>query len=243
MGCAGRGSSQAVVETKHLAAPTVLPHVTAEMNTPGFWIGRLSAPDEVIFSADQIREFNRDVRTRLRLTKDIASFPAEFDGPELRAILQRELDGFRRQTLYDDAGRKADAPFYAPVEEGMQLSAIDARVDVRFALITRNADQRLLPTAEGLYAEPGDIDFDQIQNSALDIGTPVAILHGTTDRQWYYVMGPSSDGWIEADKLAFCSQDELRNILSRPFVTVVRAKGNVYLDPELTQYYGFIRMG
>ena len=175
-GCVRQVPSHVAHERKYLAAPTVLPHVTAEMNTPGFWIDRLSDPDEVILSADQIREFNRDIRTRLRLTKDIASFPAEYDGPDLRAILQRELDSFRRRTLYDADNRKADASFYAPLEEGMQLSAIDARADVRFALITRNADQRLLPTAEGLYAEPGDIDFDQIQNSALDIGTPVAIL-------------------------------------------------------------------
>jgi hypothetical protein len=242
-GCARQTLPQAVQEQRHLAAPTVLPHVTVEMNAAGFWIGRLAEPDEMILSEDQIRQFNCDIRTRLRLTKDIASFPAEFDGPNLRAILQRQLDGFRRRTLYDPSGRKADTSFYAPIEENVQLPSIDSRVNVRFALVTRNADQRLLPTAEGLYAEPGDIDFDQIQNSALDVGMPVAVLHETADGQWYYVTGPSSDGWIETEKLAFCSQDELRTIMSRPYVTVVRAKGNVFLDSRLTQYYGFIRMG
>lgn len=227
----------------YLAAPTVLPHVTAEMNTPGFWIGRLAEPDRVVLSEGEIRELNSDTRTRLRLTQDIAGFPAEFDGQELRAILQRELDGFRNMTLYGADGRQADTSLYASIEDNMSLESIGSGVEVGFGFVVRNADQRLLPTSDGLYAEPGDIDFDQVQNSALDIGTPVAILHASADGRWHYAMSPSSDGWIETEKLASCSQEQLRDTMDRPFVTVVRAKGNVYLDAKLTQYHGFVRMG
>jgi len=241
--CGGCGSPQSLQERRYLAAPTVLPHVTAEMNTPGFWIGRLAEPDKVILSEDEIREFNRDIQTRLRLTKDIGGFPAEFGGPELRTILQRELDGFRHMILYGADGRQVDTSLYASIEDNMRLESIGSGVEVRFGFAVCNADQRLLPTADGLYAEAGDIDFDQVQNNALDIGTPVAILHTSADQRWYYVMGPSSDGWIETEKLALCSQERLQDIMDRPFVTVVRAKGNVYLDERLTQYYGFVRMG
>ncbi len=241
--CGGCGSPHAVQEKKYLAAPTVLPHVTAEMNTPGFWIGRLAEPDKVILSEDEIRELNSDIRTRLRLTTDIARFPQEFDGQELRAILQRELDGFRKVTLYGVDTCEVGESFYASIEDNMRLESIGSGVEVRFGFVVRNADQRLLPTAEGLYAEAGDIDFDQVQNNALDIGTPVAILHTSADGRWRYVMGPSSDGWVETEKLALCSQEQLRDIMDRPFVTVVRAKGNVYLDAKLTRYYGFVRMG
>ena len=243
MGLAGCASSAGPKARKYLVAPTVLPGVEAEMQTVGFWIGRLSEPDRVILSEEEIRELNDDIRTRLRLTKDISEFPQEFDGPELRAILQCELDSFRSRTLYGGDGRKVDASFYTSVEESMRPASIASRIHVRFALVVCNADQRLLPTAEGLYAEAGDIDFDEVQNSALDIGTPVAILHASADGRWHYVMGPSSDGWIEAKKLALCSQERLRDMMSRPFVTVVRAKGNVYLDAKRTQYYGFVRMG
>lgn len=242
-GCGGCGPSQAVHEMKYLAAPTVLPHVTAEMNTPGFWIGRLAEPDEVILSEDEIREFNRDIQTRLRLTKDIARFPQEFDGPELRAILQRELDGLRSMALYGADSRQVTTSFYASVEDNMHVESIGSAVEVRFGFVVCNADQRLLPASEGLHAEAGDIDFDQVQNNALDIGTPVAILHTSADGRWHYAMGPSSDGWIEIEKLALCSQEQLREIMDRPFVTVVRAKGDVYRDEKLTQYCGFVRMG
>jgi len=241
--CGGCGSPQAVHKGEYLAAPTVLPHVTAEMNTSGFWIGRLAEPDKVILSEDEIRELNDDIRTRLRMTKDIAKFPQEFDGQELRAILQRELDGFQGMTLYGADSREVGESFYASIEDNMRLESIGSGVEVRFGFVVCNADQRLLPTSEGLYAEAGDVDFDQVQNSALDIGTPVAILHASADGRWHYAMGPSSDGWIETEKLALCSQEQLRDIMGRPFVTVVRAKGNVYLDAKLTQYHGFVRMG
>ncbi len=243
MGLAGCASSAGPQARKYLVAPTVLPGVEAEMQTPGFWIGRLAEPDRVILSEEEIRELNDDIRTRLRLTKDIAKFAQEFDGPELRAVLQRELDSFRSRTIYAGDGRKVDASFYASVEESMRLASIASRIQVRFALVVCNADQRLLPIAEGLYAEAGDVDFDEVQNSALDIGTPVAILHASADRRWFYAMGPSSDGWIEAEKLALCSQERLRDMMSRPFVTVVRTKGDIYLDAKLTRHYGFVRMG
>jgi len=56
-------------------------------------------------------------------------------------------------------------------------------------------------------------------------------------------MGPSSDGWICPAHVALCSKEQLGDIMNRPFVSIVCAKGNVYLDRARTQYYGFARMG
>jgi len=239
----GCRTPQVVKERKYLVAPTVLPGVRPEMNTPGFWIGRLSDPDKIILGENAIRKLNQDIQTRLRLTKDMVGFPGEFEGRDLHVALQRGLSGFRNRTLYAMDGRKAGESFYASIEENLSLDSIDAIIDVRFGWVVCNADQRLLPTSESLYAEAGDIDFDEVQNNALDIGTPVAILHESADRQWSYVMGPSSDGWVKTANVGLCSKEQLEDVMSRPFVTIVRAKGNVYLDEELTQYYGFVRMG
>jgi len=228
---------------RYIAAPTALPRVEPEMNTAGFWIGRLDQPDRIILDAPRIEEFNRDVRDRLGLTKDIAAFPETFDGNDLRAILHRDLRDLQRRTLYAADGHEAGPPFYDPVQTNMQLDSVDPTIDVTFAMVIRNADQRWLPTGQALYAVAGDIDFDEIQNNALDLGTPVAILHRSDDGGWCYAMGPSSDGWIRADHLAICPKKQLTELLARPFATVVRAKGNLYLDRALTQYHGFVRMG
>ncbi len=228
---------------KYLVAPTVLPNVRPEMNTSGFWIGRLSQPDKVILDADEIEAFNRDIQTRLGLTKDIAKFPEIYEGDTLRKVLQAELKRFQDRPLYGANGHHASRSFYTSIEKNMSLASIDSKIDVTFALVVRNADQRLLPSTEPLYAMAGDIDFDEVQNNALDLGTPVAILHRSADRQWCYTMGPSSDGWIRPEFLAVCSKGQLNDIVSRELVTIVRAKGNIYLDKALTQYHGFVRMG
>lgn len=213
------------------------------MNAAGFWIGRLVTPDRIVLDAEGIEELNRDIRDRLGLAKDIAAFPETFDGNDLRTILYRDLKDLQRRTLYGADGHEAGSSFYGPVQVNMQIDSVGPIVDVTFAMVIRNADQRLLPTGQALYGVAGDIDFDEIQNNALDLGAPVAILHRSADGHWCYTMGPSSDGWIRADHLAMCSTKRLNKILARPFATVVRAKGNVYLDRALTQYHGFVRMG
>ena len=243
VGFGGCRASGPVTEKRYLVAPTVLPGVRSEMKTAGFWIGQLAQPDEVILDVDGIRALNRDIRDRLKLTKDIATFPERYNGDELRAALQRELDGFRTATRYGADGRALTSSYYASIEAVMDQAMIDTVVDVGFGFVVDNADQRLLPTAAGLYAQAGDIDFDEVQNNALDIGTPVAIVHTSADDRWFYTMGPSSDGWIAAEQIALCSHEQLRDVVTRPFVTVIRAKGNVYLDEDRTLYYGFVRMG
>ena len=45
----------------------------------------------------------------------------------------------------------------------------------RCGFIVHFADQRLAPTTAGKYKIPGDLDFDDLQNSGLDAGTPVAV--------------------------------------------------------------------
>ena len=243
MSTGGCAPAKVATERKHFVARTVLSDVRPEMKTAGFWIGRMSEPDKIILDEDGIRRLNEDIQTRLQLTKNIIEFPGEFDGNDVRMMLQQELESFRNTTLYDAEGREVDDSFYVSINDNMQVAAIAPTVAVRFGCVVHNADQRRLPTGQRLYAELGEIDFDEVQNNALDIGTPVAILHESADQQWLYVAGPSSDGWVEAEDVALCARDRLRGMAGRAFVTIVRAKGSIYLDKERTQYHGFVRMG
>ena len=60
----------------------------------------------------------------------------------------------------------------------------------RYGLVVHYASQRFLP------------NFDPLQNSALDAGTPAAVVHTSADGRWYYVMTSISDGWVEAKNIA-----------------------------------------
>ncbi len=238
-GCACR-------EKLYHASPSQLPHTTRSMKTAGFWIGRHPCPDETIFSAEQIADVNAHIRNDLKLTKDIAGFPASVPGEELRTSLEDQLARLRERPLLMGNGRKAAEQFYGPLQRNMNLRSISCDVDVRYGLVLRFADQRLLPTARSLYAIAGDIDFDELQNSALDLGTAVAVLHESAGGKWYYVQSDLSAGWVEADHVVLCSLEQLRDYLTRrdsSFVVATRAKTDVFLDESLTEFHEYIRMG
>ena len=118
--------------------------------------------------------------------------------------------------------------------------------------ITHYADQRFEPTSKPRYEKPGDVDFDEQQNSALDVGTPVAILEYSHDKQWINVASESSRGWVQADKIEkgdrhlcplFSEEMEKGTEVSVPFFVVIRPKADIYLDTQLTKYYDHVQMG
>jgi len=233
-----------MTEKIYWIAPTALPSVRPEMRTPGFWIGRLAEPDRIILDSQEIRALNQDIQERLYLTKDIAGLPEAFEGQEILSDIKHWLFRFRdSRRYYRDDGHPARPGFYTDLEQKMNLPAIQPRMTLKWGLVTTHTDQRLLPTRTPLYREAGDIYFDRLQNNGLDIGTPVAVLHQSADDQWFWVMGPTSDGWVKADHVALCLRETLEDIKKAAFVTVIRDNASLYHDRTLTQYAGFARMG
>lgn len=115
---------------------------------------------------------------------------------------------------------------------------------VRYGFITHFADERVEPTAATRYKIPGDIDFDELQNSGLDPGTPVAVKRTSRDGKWLEVESQLSCGWVRADRVVFCSFDEFQEFLyPLSFVVVTRAKADLFLNQSMTEFYDYVRMG
>jgi len=222
-------------------APTLIPHTERNMKTAGFWISRHPTPDKIIFSSDEIVRFNARIEKELKLTRNIIGLTTVLS-EELKSSLEKPLKDFSKG-FYLKAGRPG-SEFFDRIKTRMNLAAVPAEIKTQFGLIVRFADQRFFPTEEGLYAQSMDFDFDELQNSDLDIGTPVAIMHQSQDGDWLYVESPLSAGWVRADKVAVCNLEELKNFLSSPsFVVVTRAKADIYLDSQMTSHYDYVRMG
>lgn len=231
-------------ERLYYAAPTLLPETERNMKSPGFWISRHPFPDKIIFNHEEIESLNFYIENELKLTKDITKLNSRFPGEELISSLEDTLNLFYKKELYLKHGSKVKPIFYQRIKKNMNLNGIPSKIRVQLGLIVYYAHQRVFPTKKGLYAKPKDIDFDELQNSALDIGTPLAILHKSLDDKWYYVIGPLSSGWVEVEKVALCKLKELKDFLNKsPFIVVTKAKGEIFLNPSLTEYYDYVRMG
>jgi hypothetical protein len=226
------------------SAPAVLPRTERMMKSPGFWIARLPAADDILLDAEGIFRFNETLVNELKLTKDLTKLGPVCSGEELKGELLDALKTIQKSVRFDKNGFRVRGSYFKRQKNNMGLAAIAPRVTVRYGFIFRYADQRILPTDDILTAEPGDIEFDELQNSSLDIATPVAVVHESKDGAWVYAHTASSSGWVKKSCVVFCAKEEFKKFIeTKPFARVINAKADIYFDPQLRTYYDYVRMG
>jgi len=231
-------------EKLYFIAPTQIPNVLREMKTAGFWIDRVADPDAVLLDETKIEAFNRRVRDEWHLTKDVLKLTDPFDGKALKEEFISRLVQIKEKGYFGDNGEKASEKLFERIRRLMAVEKIRDELDLKYGFIVHYADQRFFPTDEGLFATALDIDFDELQNSALDAATPVVILHTSADKKWLYVAGELTDGWVKAGKVALGSREDVASFLAAPsFIVVTDAKADIYLDEALSRFYDHARMG
>lgn len=233
----------AVTPKANFIAPTALPGVRQEMKTAGFWIGRVPEPDKLILSAEQIEGFNKKIREK-ELILDLGKLGEDYDGFALRKALSSGFSYFQQRRYYLAGGAVVPRSCWDEWHKLMAVDAIPNRPKVRFGFTMCYADQRLLPTERLVSLKPGDLDFDELQNSSFDPGVPLAIVHESADGRWCYALAASSEGWMLKDSIVFCSREQFMAYFQRPnFAVVTAAKADLYLDRGLTRPYAYCRMG
>lgn len=231
-------------ERAYLIAPSVLLHTERAMKTPGFWISRHPSPDLVIMEPDKLAELNARIQNELKLTKDLTQLPAMVSGDELLKSLRSQFEEIKAKGYFAASGEEASLLFFQDIESNLNMTSVPNVIEPQFGFILHYADQRFFPTVEGLYAVSGDLDFDELQNNALEAATPVALLHKSFDGNWYYVQGPASDGWVEAKNIILCASKDIQDYLNNEsWAVVVKPKADIFLDEQLTQYYDHAQMG
>jgi hypothetical protein len=237
-------SGCATPETKYYDTLKIFPDPARELKSPGFWTSHHPFADELLLDESAVRRINEHIRNSLGLTRDISATRKINSGEALHKILRHSLDSVSAGKYYLKSSGIADSAFLSALEQNMRLGGIPENIRVKFGLTNRYADQRIYPTTEGLFEHPGDNLFDKLQNSSLDMGTPLAVLHESRDGKWVYTRGPSSDGWIEKERITFLSRAKLKNYLKqRDFVVVISAKADIFLDPEMKVFHDYVRMG
>jgi hypothetical protein len=220
-----------------------LPHVTADMQTPEHWTLRHPAPDRAVMTPQEITSFNQGLYKE-GLTDDLVAFPSMLPGDKLKAEIQSMAMGISMQELFRRDDGNADAAFYDALTQNMALDAFKERVPVRYAFTVVFTDERLLPTDEPLYEKPGDVHFDQLQNSGLDPATPIIVLHESADGVWLFVKDGIASGWVKRERVAFCDQAAwLKAVAAKDIAVVISARTSIYLDENMSKSVAAARMG
>jgi hypothetical protein len=228
-------------------APTMLPRTERAMKTPGYWIARHPSPDELIMDEVKIGELNTRVRDELKLIRDVTATPESFSGEEVAQVLRAKIAEIKSKNYFLENGEQTTELFLQEAEANLNLTSVPSIIEPQFGFILHYADQRFLPTEQGMYATAGDFDFDELQNNALEVGTPVVILHKSFDAQWAYVQGPASEGWIKMTHIVPCAFKDIQEYnqaaVGGPFVVVTAPKADIFNDAPLSRYYDHVQMG
>ena len=225
-------------ETK-IPTPTLLANVTSEMNTVDFWIHRHFSPDKKIMNSKDIELFNTNILNQ-HLTRNIFDNKIFLSNFSPKTTFENNLHNIISQNLFD-----ADKPVKQDFFDSITLN-INANKTFKplYAIITQWTDERILPTDKGLFEKPNDTEFDQLQNSSLEIATPILILHRSLDHQWIYEINASSEGWIRADHVAISDEQTIQKFTeSKNFSIVIAHKPNIFADPNHQTFLTTTRMG
>lgn len=179
---------------------------TGPLTQDVYWLRKDGPEEALVLSASQLTAYNRRVQEAGLGVSDMRNFPDHIPAEEVRRrvsdmwVLNRRV--YCRGEILTDAekGRiRANGNLQA-------LKDSPAELPVKWGVTVRYTAVRNLPLAEGLFYEPGDIHYDQVQDSALAAGEPVAVLHTSRDGRYYFVKLYNLYGWIAREDIALCSR-------------------------------------
>jgi len=242
-------------------APKVVPRTTEEMQTPDFWINRIDNPDEVIMTPAQIVKINERNRSMPKTIKDIdgedysidrvvssklgigLQYNVEeplkmktFPGDSLRAMLDRHKEYFTGRQKYDRRQMKFPEDETDRLLTNTDPEAVPSVIVPKYGILVRHTLNRVLPTNQAAYGSPRSW-LDSLQSTGLDGGMPVAVLHMSKDRKWYYVRSEIAFGWVPAENVALGSPKELADYIdSKESVVALDYNVPVYGDRDFNAY-------
>ncbi len=207
----------------------LLPHVRPEMLHAAYWLDRCPQPDAPVFdSPATLEHFNAHVR-------DVLGIPAVLDLPDAlpAAEVRARIPARPESARYDVDGTPIPAATWAAIEANMALDRLPDPAPARFALVTRYVSLRALPTDLTALKTPADLPFDRLQETTLDMGWPVAVLHTSADGAWVFGLTPGYWGWVRTRHLAFAGREQVRAFLeAAPRLMVQAPWGGVALPGE-----------
>lgn len=173
-----------------------------------YWILNNNAGDQVVLEEDGIEDFNKKIcEAKLDVT-DMKALP---DGIPVREILPWITNTWAMGGTVYRNGKELTEAEKAEIRENLNLEALPGEREsaaVRYGVTVRHTMVRNLPLADGLFDEPEDVFYDNVQDSVLEPGEPVAVLHESKDKKYYYVRMYNLFGWIARNDIALCTAEE-----------------------------------
>lgn len=175
--------------------------VEAAQMSPGFWVDKADAANQVLMSKAAIVQQNVQLLARDSSMHDLGKIPATLKRAQVRTWIT-SLSRPPHRTLYDSKGRALDKGTIAALQAQLNLDAIPESQPTRYGMVVHRANLRSFPTNTRVFSAPGNTDIDRFQETGVFPGTPVVIAHASSDGDWLFVVSPRYAAWVEKDAIA-----------------------------------------
>ncbi|MBI4397693.1 MAG: SH3 domain-containing protein [Candidatus Omnitrophica bacterium] len=222
------------------------PHVTEAMQKADFWIAQIPDATIPILSSEELRAWNQIASGESNsIIPDLSQFRAFSNRATLTKVLEEDLRGPRENKLFTRNKMLLAEEEIKKLSDMQNKNSIPLEISPRYGIVVNDTSLRALPTSEPLTEKPGDLEFDELQNTRARAFTSVLVLHTSTDGGWFYVQSPDMHGWVGVSHVALIPNERGLKSLSDPerFLTVLSDRLIVYSDPECATPFTELRMG
>ena len=198
---------------------------------PEFWIARESSAHRLVLDSEAIAAQNARLQQLDPSVHDIEKLPTMLAASDVKGWIEK-LSQRPDEELFDAQGRAVSATTVDELIGSLALDAAPVNQSVRFGIIVKRADLRTFPTLMRVFNSRDNTDIDRFQESALFPGTPVAIVHESRDRQWWFVVSPLYAAWIEKRFVAEGSAQQVFEYTHKaPYVVVTGSTVKTVFTP------------
>lgn len=210
-----------------------IPLLTVEHLQVEYWLQRLPQAKTLLLTQEQIALRNQDTFAVQPEMREIAAIPLQLSRAELTARIQ-QVSGIPTSPRFLADSTPVSAAQWASIQQQLNSAGIQAQNPTRFALVTQRALMVAMPTELRVFNDAMALDLNRLQETAVFVGEPVAVLHQSTDAQWFFVQNYHYTGWVKAEALALGTREQVLNYAKRePFLVITGAKAITNYVPQL----------
>lgn len=211
------------------------PAVTSEMSSADYWIEKCSGADAILMEIDRISEINKENEPTFEIDSNkeitLSSIENKIKGSYVKTL----LDSYtvpNTSPCYID-GKPVSSDYWNNILENMNKSSLKESVQVSFGFTVKRTDVKAAPFTSFLSDTPADKHYDMNAVAECAPYEPVAVLHESKDKEWYYVAAYGYAGWVPVKNIALCATREEWIDYQNPdeFLTVTAREIRLAYDP------------
>lgn len=201
---------------------TKVPDATATpvKSKTDIWLENIKDGDKVIYTYDQIKQYNTKLISKSNALIDIFEAPLTYDKNTIANYINA---GYIPNLPKYNSGVELTTADLNEIKDNRNISAIPNQVTAKYGIAVYRVNLRSLPTSKAFFDSASDTYYDRIQETEIYMGMPVLVLHTSKDNEFVYIQTYFYRGWVKADSIAICDTKEEWLSFGKPdsFVAVI----------------------